>query len=66
MTILNTSQLTRRFGTLTVVVFVEDAMAALTAEEHVHSITRIFPRMGRVRRTAEVLSAFKPSATQRK
>ena len=39
-------------------VFAEDAMAALTAAHHEHTVTQIFPRMGRVRRTAEVLAAF--------
>lgn len=39
-------------------IFVEDAMAAMTAAEHEHSITRIFPRIGRVRSTAEVLAAL--------
>jgi nicotinamidase-related amidase len=39
-------------------VFVEDAMAAFTAAQHEHTVTQILPRMGRVRRTAEVLAAF--------
>jgi hypothetical protein len=33
-------------------------MAALTAAQHEHTVTQIFPRMGRVRRTAEVLAAL--------
>jgi len=37
---------------------VEDAMAALTAAQHEHVITQIFPRLGRVRSTAEVLAAL--------
>jgi nicotinamidase-related amidase len=40
-------------------VFVEDAMASRSAAEHEHTVTRIFPRMGRVRRTSEVLIALK-------
>jgi len=39
-------------------IFVEDAMAALTAAQHEHAVTHIFPRMGRVRRSAEVLAAL--------
>jgi nicotinamidase-related amidase len=40
-------------------VFVEDAMASRSAAEHEHTVTRIFPRMGRVRRTAEVVAALR-------
>lgn len=39
-------------------VFAEDAMAAMSAEAHAHTVTRIFPRLGRVRRTADVLAAL--------
>ena len=39
-------------------IFVEDAMAALSAGQHEHTVTNIFPRMGRVRSTAEVLAAI--------
>lgn len=39
--------------------FVEDAMASRSAGEHEHTVTRIFPRLGRVRGTAEVLTALK-------
>jgi len=39
-------------------IFAEDAMAALTAAQHEHTVTQIFPRLGRVRRTAEVLAAL--------
>ncbi|HEY1788057.1 MAG TPA: hydrolase [Verrucomicrobiae bacterium] len=39
-------------------IFVEDAMAALSTAQHEHSVTQIFPRMGRVRRTAEILAAI--------
>ncbi len=37
-------------------VFAEDAMAALSAEEHAFTVARIFPRIGRVRKTAEILA----------
>ena len=40
-------------------VFVEDATAARSAEEHQHTVTRIFPRLGRVRKTAEVVAALR-------
>lgn len=39
-------------------IFVEDAMSSLTKEEHEHAVKRIFPRMGRVRRTQDVLAAI--------
>jgi nicotinamidase-related amidase len=39
-------------------VFVEDAMSALTAAQHEYAVTQILPRIGRVRRTAEVLAAL--------
>ncbi len=39
-------------------VFVEDAMASRTAAEHGHTIGHIFPRLGRVRSTADVLAAL--------
>lgn len=40
-------------------VFVEDAMAAREAADHVHTVGTIFPRIGRVRSTEEVLAALK-------
>jgi nicotinamidase-related amidase len=40
-------------------VFVEDAMSGLTAAAHEFAITTIFPRMGRVRSTNDVLAAIK-------
>jgi nicotinamidase-related amidase len=40
-------------------IFVEDAMTGSTAESHTNSVERIFPRMGRVRSTEEILAAFK-------
>ena len=36
-------------------IFVEDAMAALSAEEHLYAVTKIFPRIGLVRKTEDVL-----------
>ncbi len=39
-------------------IFVEDAMSALSSQQHEHTITYNFPRMGRVRRTADVLAAI--------
>jgi nicotinamidase-related amidase len=40
-------------------VFVEDAMSGLTEGAHTFAITTIFPRMGRVRSTDDVLAAIK-------
>jgi len=40
------------------VVFAEDAMAAMSAEAHAFAVANIFPRIGRVRRTTEVLAAL--------
>jgi len=39
-------------------VFVEDAMAAREADLHTHAVTRLFPTIGRVRSTKEVLAAL--------
>lgn len=39
-------------------IFAEDAMAALSVEEHTHSITKIFPRLGLVRKTSDILAAI--------
>ena len=38
-------------------VLAEDAMSAPAAEMHAFAVERIFPRLGRVRKTAEVLAA---------
>lgn len=38
--------------------FVDDAMAAMSAQEHEHSCRVMFPRMGIVRSTAQVLDAL--------
>lgn len=40
-------------------VFAEDAMTTRTAESHANSIAHIFPRMGRVRSTAEIVAALR-------
>jgi len=39
-------------------IFPEDAMTGLSAESHANSTERIFPRLGRVRSTAEILAAL--------
>ena len=39
-------------------VFVEDAMAARDAGDHEHTVRTLFPRIGRVRSTADVLAAL--------
>lgn len=40
-------------------IFAKDAMAARSEEEHNHSIKFIFGRIGRVRKTAEILEALR-------
>ena len=40
------------------IVFVEDAMSARSAEDHAFALTRIFPRIGRVASTSDVLAAL--------
>ncbi|SPF38395.1 putative hydrolase [Candidatus Sulfotelmatobacter kueseliae] len=42
-------------------VFAEDAMTGRNADSHANSVTRIFPRMGRVRRTEEIIAALENS-----
>jgi nicotinamidase-related amidase len=39
-------------------IFASDAMAGTSAESHANAIERIFPRLGRVRRTEEILAAL--------
>jgi nicotinamidase-related amidase len=39
-------------------IFVEDAMSALSAEEHMATVTKIFPRIGLVRKTDEILASL--------
>jgi nicotinamidase-related amidase len=43
-------------------VFAEDAMAAMAAEAHQFAVQTIFPRLGRVRSTAEIVAALAPLA----
>jgi nicotinamidase-related amidase len=45
-------------------VFVEDAMGARDAGEHAHTVGIIFPRIGRVRSTADVLAALEAATRQ--
>jgi nicotinamidase-related amidase len=45
-------------------VFVEDAMAARSPDEHEHTVRTLFPRIGRVRSTAEVLAALEAATPQ--
>lgn len=40
-------------------VFAEDAMTGRTAEGHANSVQRIFPRLGRVRSTADIVAALR-------
>jgi nicotinamidase-related amidase len=40
-------------------IFAEDAMTGQSAEAHQNSTTRIFPRLGRVRSTEQILAALK-------
>jgi nicotinamidase-related amidase len=40
-------------------IFAEDAMTSSTAESHANSVERIFPRLGRVRSTDQIIAAFK-------
>lgn len=42
-------------------VFVEDAMSGLAAEEHEFAVTRMFPRLGTVTTTAEVVARLSES-----
>jgi len=37
-------------------IFVEDAMSALSLEEHAFTVTKIFPRIGLVRKSGEILT----------
>jgi nicotinamidase-related amidase len=39
-------------------IFAEDAMASRSDEEHASSVKNIFPRMGRVRKTDEIVAAL--------
>jgi nicotinamidase-related amidase len=46
-------------------VFVEDAMSARDASEHAHTVRTLFPRIGRVRSTADVLAALQNTESDR-
>jgi nicotinamidase-related amidase len=37
-------------------IFAEDAMSAMSVEEHRFTVTKIFPRIGLVRKTKEILA----------
>ena len=37
-------------------IFVEDAMSSRSASEHEHTVTTVFPRIGRVRKTQDILA----------
>ncbi len=39
-------------------VFAEDAMSAMSTEQHCAAVNFIFKRMGRVRKTSEILTAI--------
>ena len=41
-------------------IFAEDAMTGLTAESHQNAVSKIFPRIGRVRSTAQIVAALQP------
>jgi len=43
-------------------VFACDAMAGMSAESHANAIERIFPRIGQVRRTEEIIAALRLDA----
>ena len=42
-------------------IFVEDAMAAMSAEEHALTVAKIFPRIGLVKKTGEILEDLLPN-----
>jgi nicotinamidase-related amidase len=41
-------------------IFAEDAMSALSAEEHTITVTKVFPRIGLVRKTKVILADLSP------
>jgi len=43
------------------IVFAEDAMTSVSAELHEFAVKKIFPMIGRVRTTEQILAALKPS-----
>jgi nicotinamidase-related amidase len=40
-------------------IFAEDAMSSLDAEEHRHTISRVFPRIGQIRKADEIARALR-------
>jgi isochorismate hydrolase len=42
----------------TIKFFAEDAMSAMSAEEHMFTIAKTFPRIGLVRKTEEILTGL--------
>jgi nicotinamidase-related amidase len=42
-------------------IFAENAMSAMSAEEHVLTVAKIFPRIGLVRKTGEILEDLLPN-----
>jgi nicotinamidase-related amidase len=40
------------------ILFAEDAMTGRSAESHANAVERIFPRIGRVRTTEEIVAAL--------
>ena len=59
------AQVRASIGYVPQLISVEDAMASLTAAQHEHTVTQIFPRMGRVRQTAEVLATLRSPVERR-
>ena len=41
------------------IVFASDAMTGISSESHAYSIERIFPRIGRVRSTEQIIAALR-------
>ncbi|HEV2487251.1 MAG TPA: hydrolase [Terracidiphilus sp.] len=41
------------------IVFAADAMSGINAESHANAVERIFPRIGRVRRTVQIIAALR-------
>jgi nicotinamidase-related amidase len=39
-------------------IFAEDAMSAMSAEQHNFTVTKTFPRIGLVRKTKDILAAL--------
>lgn len=43
-------------------VFAEDAMSAMTKEEHDHTVKYTFPRIGVIRKTSEIIGLLEKDA----